>query len=150
MALGSTNSKAFLDQSPPGTTPLTLKASSTFGEVPSPDAGPLGTFALLGLTPQGSAALTVTLRASTLTMLPPALSFAFMPDPPGASDPIRNLFDEGELVVGLRRAIDLGRVQRRGKRLHLRGRRARGRRRRRASFGSGSGGRSGLSGAGRR
>lgn len=79
MALGPTNSKAFLDQSPPGTTPLTLMASSTFGEVPSPDPGPLGTFALVGLTPQGSAALTLTLRASTLTMLPPPPSFACLP-----------------------------------------------------------------------
>src|SRR5260221_344536 len=52
---------------------------------------------------------------------------------PGASDPIRNLLDEGEIVVGLRRAVDLGRVQRRGERLHLRGRRARGRWRRRAN-----------------
>jgi hypothetical protein len=48
----------------------------TFGEVAAPDAGPLGAFALLGLAPKGSDALTVTLRSPTPTVLPPALSFA--------------------------------------------------------------------------
>ena len=50
-----------------------------FGEVPAPDAGPFGAFALLGLTPQGSDELTVTLRSPTPTMLPPALSFSCLP-----------------------------------------------------------------------
>jgi hypothetical protein len=47
-----------------------------FGEVPGPDAGPLGTFSLLGLTPQGGAALTVTLRSPTPTVVPTALSIS--------------------------------------------------------------------------
>ena len=55
-----------------GGTPYVL----AFGEVPAPDAGPFGAFALLGLTPQGSDELTVTLRSPTPTMLPPALSFS--------------------------------------------------------------------------
>lgn len=51
----------------------------TFGEVAAPDAGPLGTFALLGLTPTGGDALTVTLRALTPAVLPPTLSFSCLP-----------------------------------------------------------------------
>jgi hypothetical protein len=50
-----------------------------FGEVAAPDAGPLGAFALLSLTPQGSDALTVSLRAPTPTVLPPTLSFSCLP-----------------------------------------------------------------------
>lgn len=41
-----------------------------FGMVQGPDAGPLGTFALLSLTPQGSAPLGVTLQPSTPSSLP--------------------------------------------------------------------------------
>jgi hypothetical protein len=58
-----------------GGTPYVL----AFGNVAAPDAGPFGEFALLGLTPQGSAELTVTLRAPTPTVLPPALSFSCLP-----------------------------------------------------------------------
>jgi len=161
MALGPTNSKAFLSQAPAGTTPLTLVASSSvaglsvvntpnvidyvgdvangnvilatvpmnddetspngglaifygppgavaqrpitnfqetlsgngtvtftvdgapytlsFGEVPGPDAGPLGMFALLGLAPQGGAALDVMLRAPTPSTPPSGLSFTCLP-----------------------------------------------------------------------
>jgi hypothetical protein len=46
-----------------------------FGMVQGPDAGPLGTFALEGLTPQGGAQLSVTLRSPTPTADPPGLSF---------------------------------------------------------------------------
>jgi hypothetical protein len=47
----------------------------TFGMVQGPDAGPLGTFALEGLTPQGGAQLSVTLRSPTPSADPPGLSF---------------------------------------------------------------------------
>ncbi|HZL18407.1 MAG TPA: hypothetical protein VFG23_11750 [Polyangia bacterium] len=46
-----------------------------FGRVQGPDAGPLGTFALEGLTPQGGAQVSVTLRSPTPTADPPGLSF---------------------------------------------------------------------------
>jgi hypothetical protein len=46
-----------------------------FGTVQGPDAGPLGTFALEGLTPRGGAQLSVTLRSPTPTADPPGLSF---------------------------------------------------------------------------
>jgi hypothetical protein len=58
-----------------GATPYVL----AFGEVAAPDAGPFGAFALLSLTPQGSDALTVTLRSPTPTTLPRALSFSCLP-----------------------------------------------------------------------
>jgi hypothetical protein len=161
MALGPTTSKAFLDQSPAGTTPLTLVDASTvsglavvntpnvisylvdvangdvilatvpmnadetssngglaifygppdavaqrpitnfteslsgngsvtfsvdgkpytldFGNVETPDAGPLGTFSLLGLTPAGGGQLAVTLRSPTPSALPPGLTFSCLP-----------------------------------------------------------------------
>jgi hypothetical protein len=50
-----------------------------FGMVDSPDAGPLGTFALLGLTPAGGAQLATTLRSPTPTELPSNLSFTCLP-----------------------------------------------------------------------
>jgi hypothetical protein len=50
-----------------------------FGEVAAPDAGPLGAFALLGLTPQGGAAMNVTLRSPTPTALTADLSFSCLP-----------------------------------------------------------------------
>jgi hypothetical protein len=46
-----------------------------FGMVQGPDAGPLGTFALEGLTPQGGAQIAVTLRSPTPSADPPGLSF---------------------------------------------------------------------------
>jgi hypothetical protein len=46
-----------------------------FGMVQGPDAGPLGSFALEGLTPQGGAQVSVTLRSPTPTADPPGLSF---------------------------------------------------------------------------
>lgn len=58
-----------------GETPYVLQ----FGNVDAPDAGPLGTFALLGLTPPGGDTLTVTLRSPTPATLPPALSFSCLP-----------------------------------------------------------------------
>jgi hypothetical protein len=161
MALGPTNSKAFLSQMPPGTTPLTLVDPSTvsgmpivntpntidyvgdvangdvilatvpmnddetspngglaifygppgsvaqrpitdfqetmsgngtvtflvdgtsyalqFGDVAAPDAGLFGAFALLGLTPQGGAAMNVALRSQTPAALPSDLSFTCLP-----------------------------------------------------------------------
>lgn len=56
-------------------TPYTLD----FGQIAAPDAGPLGTFSLLGLTPKGGDELMVTLRSPTPNALPPALSFACPP-----------------------------------------------------------------------
>jgi hypothetical protein len=50
-----------------------------FGLVAAPDAGPLGAFSLLGLTPQGGATLAVTLRSPTPTTLPSTLSFSCLP-----------------------------------------------------------------------
>ncbi len=50
-----------------------------FGNEPAPDAGPLGVFTLIDLTPQGDAALTVTLRTPTPTAPPAGLSFACLP-----------------------------------------------------------------------
>ena len=46
-----------------------------FGMDPSADGGPLGTFALLSLTPQGASPLGVTLRSPTPTTLPQGLAF---------------------------------------------------------------------------
>ena len=46
-----------------------------FGMVQGPDAGPLGTFALEGLTPQAGAQISVTLRSPTPSADPPELSF---------------------------------------------------------------------------
>jgi hypothetical protein len=46
-----------------------------FGTVQGPDAGALGTFALEGLTPQGGAQVSITLRSPTPTADPPGLSF---------------------------------------------------------------------------
>jgi hypothetical protein len=51
----------------------------TFGMVRGPDAGPLGMFALLGLTPQGGAEMAVTLRSPTPAAPPPELSFTCLP-----------------------------------------------------------------------
>lgn len=50
-----------------------------FGEVPGPDAGPLGMFALEGLMTGGDAGAGVTLRSPTPTSLPPVLSFTCLP-----------------------------------------------------------------------
>ena len=53
--------------------------SLDFGDVAAPDAGPFGTFSLLGLTPAGGDKLAVTLRSPTPSALPPALSFSCLP-----------------------------------------------------------------------
>ncbi len=58
-----------------GSVPYTL----AFGNVPGPDAGPLGTFALMSLTPQGGAPMSATLRTPTPTGTPPELSFTCSP-----------------------------------------------------------------------
>ncbi len=58
-----------------GNTPYVL----AFGMVQGPDAGPFGTFALEGLTTEGDAGITVTLRLPTPTALPPGLSFTCVP-----------------------------------------------------------------------
>lgn len=58
-----------------GDTPYVL----AFGMVQGPDAGPLGTFALEGLTMEGDAGIAVNLRSPTPTALPPGLSFACLP-----------------------------------------------------------------------
>jgi hypothetical protein len=50
-----------------------------FGMVQGPDAGPLGTFALEGLTPQGGAQIAVVLRSPTPAADPPGLSFTCFP-----------------------------------------------------------------------
>lgn len=46
-----------------------------FGNVLGPDAGPFGTFALEGITPQGGAQIQVMLRSPTPAAIPPGLSF---------------------------------------------------------------------------
>ncbi|MBI5536294.1 MAG: hypothetical protein HY898_26465 [Deltaproteobacteria bacterium] len=51
----------------------------SFGMVTGPDSGPLGDFALQSLTPQGGAALGVTLRSPTPTEAPAGLSFTCLP-----------------------------------------------------------------------
>jgi hypothetical protein len=48
----------------------------TFGQVQTPGSGPLGTFALMTLTPAGGAALSVTLRTPTPSSLPADLVFS--------------------------------------------------------------------------
>jgi hypothetical protein len=53
--------------------------SLAFGNVATTDAGPLGTFSLLGLTPAGGDTLAVTLRSPTPSALPPAFSFSCLP-----------------------------------------------------------------------
>jgi hypothetical protein len=58
-----------------GGTPYVL----AFGQVYGPDAGPLGDFALMSLTPQGGAPLGVTLRSPTPATLPSGLSFTCLP-----------------------------------------------------------------------
>jgi hypothetical protein len=58
-----------------GNTPYVL----AFGMVQEPDAGPLGTFTLDGLTTGGDAGIAVTLRSPTPTALPPGLSFTCLP-----------------------------------------------------------------------
>lgn len=50
-----------------------------FGEVPGPDAGPLGMFALLGLGPSGQTAMTITLRSPTPQVVPAGLTFTCSP-----------------------------------------------------------------------
>jgi len=54
-----------------GQTPYVL----AFGMVPQPDADPLGTFTLEGLTPEGGSEIAVTLRSPTPTTPPADLSF---------------------------------------------------------------------------
>lgn len=51
----------------------------TFGNVPAPDAGPFGAFALMTLTPAGHAAVAVTLAPSTPIEAPPGLTFTCLP-----------------------------------------------------------------------
>ncbi len=51
----------------------------TFGVIQRPDAGPLGTFALEGLTTGGDAGVAITLRSPTPTSLPSALAFTCLP-----------------------------------------------------------------------
>jgi hypothetical protein len=53
--------------------------SLDFGEIAAPDAGPLGMFSLLDLTPAGGDKLTVTLRTPTPSALPGGLSFSCLP-----------------------------------------------------------------------
>jgi hypothetical protein len=55
-----------------GNTPYVL----AFGMIQEADAGPLGAFALEGLTPQGGAAIPVTLRSPTPTTPPADLAFS--------------------------------------------------------------------------
>jgi hypothetical protein len=50
-----------------------------FGQVQGPDAGLLGTFALVGLMTGGDAGIGVTLRSPTPTLVPPGLSFTCLP-----------------------------------------------------------------------
>jgi hypothetical protein len=50
-----------------------------FGMIAAPDAGPLGAFALLGLTPQGGEQMAVTVRSPSPTLLPSGLSFTCLP-----------------------------------------------------------------------
>ncbi|HXJ20493.1 MAG TPA: hypothetical protein VMT03_09685 [Polyangia bacterium] len=50
-----------------------------FGNVPSPDAGPLGTFELMSLTPQGAAPIGITLESPTPTSAPAGLAFTCLP-----------------------------------------------------------------------
>jgi hypothetical protein len=50
-----------------------------FGTMLSPDAGPLGVWTLEGLTPQGGAQMTVTLRSPTPAVVPAALSLTCLP-----------------------------------------------------------------------
>jgi hypothetical protein len=71
-------------QSLSGNGTLTFSVDGTpyvlaFGMVGGPDAGPLGMFALLGLTPQGGAEMAVTLRSPTPATPPPELSFTCLP-----------------------------------------------------------------------
>ncbi len=58
-----------------GNTPYVL----AFGMIQQPDAGPLGAFALEGLTPQGGAEIPVTLRSPTPTTAPADLAFSCLP-----------------------------------------------------------------------
>ena len=58
-----------------GNTPYVL----AFGVVQGPDAGPVGTFALEGLTAGGDAGVAVTLRSPTPSELPPGLLFTCLP-----------------------------------------------------------------------
>ena len=58
-----------------GDTPYVL----AFGMVQGPDAGPLGTFALEGLTTEGDGGIAVTLRSPAPTALPGDLSFTCLP-----------------------------------------------------------------------
>jgi hypothetical protein len=83
---GAVAQRAITDfqQSLSGNGSLTFLVDSTpyvlaFGQVYGPDAGPLGDFALMGLTPQGGAPLTVTLRSPTPAALPSGLSFTCLP-----------------------------------------------------------------------
>jgi hypothetical protein len=50
-----------------------------FGTVNGPDSGPLGTFTLESVTPQGGAELSVTLRSPTTTTVPTGLSVTCLP-----------------------------------------------------------------------
>ena len=59
-----------------GGTPYVMAFGQVLGE---PDAGPLGTFALESLTPQGGAPIAITLRSPTPTAAPPVLSFTCLP-----------------------------------------------------------------------
>jgi hypothetical protein len=58
-----------------GSSPYVL----AFGFVTGPDAGPLGMFALEGLTPQGGKQIPVTLRSPTPTTVPRGLSLTCLP-----------------------------------------------------------------------
>ena len=72
------------EQSLSGNGTLTFQVGSVpyvlvFGNVPSADAGPFGTFALMSLTPQGGAPMSATLRTPTPASPPPELSFTCSP-----------------------------------------------------------------------
>jgi hypothetical protein len=56
-------------------TPTTL----AFGNVQAPDAGPFGTFTLLGLSTPGGASMAITLRSPTPTAPPANLTFICLP-----------------------------------------------------------------------
>jgi hypothetical protein len=58
-----------------GGTPYVL----AFATVNGPDSGPLGTFTLESLTPQGGSELGITLRSPTPTTVPTGLSFTCLP-----------------------------------------------------------------------
>ena len=75
---------AGFEESLSGTGTVTFLVDATpydlqFGDVPAPDAGPLGTFALLGLGAHGGPSMAITLVSPTPTALPAGLAFTCLP-----------------------------------------------------------------------